>query len=383
MKIGFFTDTYSKFGVEISMASFAKELEELGHEVFIFAPFYFKDPLPQPRLFRFLSLPVIAGAPRLVFPFLPAEKWQELLKLKLDVCHIHTPFAMGMAGILFGRRHGIPVLYTNHIDYVAYAKVSWMKIFPSAFVKLYLRFFANRCSRVIAPSRKIENMLKDYGAKKPIAVLSTGINLKAFKKLDEAKKALREKLQLPQDSKILLYVGRLTREKNIEFLLKAFKAATQKSGLKVIFLLVGGGPYEQEIKERVKNLEVADAVKFAGLIPHSEIPLYYQGSDIFVFASHTDTQGIVMLEAAASGLPILALKDEAFEGMVFDKQNGFLLEDSAEIFANHILLLLQNPNLYQRFSENSLKIVQGFSEESQTKKLVQIYETALRPKQKS
>lgn len=386
MKIGFFTDGYlpSVHGVTVSIETFRKNLEKLGHEVFVFAPAHPRYKDTNPRVFRFKSIRAFAKSDTyFALPFLPQKKQlKEILALKLDICHAHSPFNMGFFGKYISSHQDIPLVYTHHTLYSAYAKYYLKESLITPYLaRVWSTWFSNLSDLVIAPSPKIKKMLKSYGVKKRIEILPTGIDTDLFKINKSARKKLREKLNISQDTQILIYAGRIVEEKNIHFILESFIKLSKKKD-NVILLLVGPAlstnPYIKKLKEKISQAGIENRVIFTGPIPHKEMPFYYQGSDIFLFASLTDTQGIVILEAEACGLPIVALRDEAFTNIVEENKNCFLVKKAnPDLFAKKILEILNNKNTWNSFSKRSYQISQKFSEEKQTKKLLKIYKLLL------
>ena len=169
----------------------------------------------------------------------------------------------------------------------------------------------------------------------------------------------------------------MAKEKNLEFLIKMFREILNGKS-NVLMLMVGDGPHLKNLYRIAKNLNLMKNIRFTGLISRETMPTFYQVADIFVFPSLTDTQGLVILEAIACGLPVVALKDDVLQEMVIDNKNGFLIEkSSAAIFAGQVLKILDDASLYERFSENSLKISRNFSNKNQAEKLLDIYKAAL------
>ena len=388
MEIGFFTDCYLPFGfgVGTSIESFRKNLETLGHKVYVFAPFFKDYQDKNPRVFRFHSLKVIKEPEiRLASPFFPLKPFKEIKDLKLDIAHAHTPFSLGILGKYLASQQKIPLLYTHHTQYPEYAKFYLKEKFLIPYLAQSLTvWFSNISDAVIAPSEKIKKILKEAEVKKTIYVLPTGVNTDIFRKASlEEKNNLRKKFRIPIDLKILLFVGRMGKEKNAEFLLHVLKKII-KENRNVYLLMVGEGPYLKQLRQIAKQLQINPWVKFTGSVSYEEITKYYQMADIFVFASLTDTQGIVILEAAASGLSIVALEDAALENIVVNNKNGFLIKpdqkEKAQIFAKKILKIFNSSFLCQKFSKNSLTIANQFSEINQTKKLVDIYQKVIKLK---
>lgn len=381
MKIGFFTDSYLpvEHGVEVSIETFRKDLEKSGHQVFIYAPYTpgYKD--KNKNVFRLKSIRVIEKPEiRFALPMVQDGELKKLVDFKLDVVHAHTPFSLGLLAKFIAKRQKIPFVYTHHTDYPEYSKAYFKgkKILPRA-AELYSKWFSNMADAVIAPSFKIKKVLENYGVKKPIYVLPTGIDLKLFKKTEKSEKtaeSLRKKLNVGENEKLLIFVGRLGREKNVDFLIKAFSEISEKRK-DVKFLIAGEGPFAEQYKTAAKNLGLGNVI-FSGAVPHEKLPAYYQVADLFVFASLTETQGIVILEAMASGLPIIALKDAAFKGIVSDGENGFLIppKSAPKIFAEKTLKILNDGALRGKFLRMSAEIAKNFSKEKQAEKLIDIYE---------
>jgi 1,2-diacylglycerol 3-alpha-glucosyltransferase len=382
MKIGFFTDYYlpSGAGVTVSIETFRKELEKMGHKVFIFAPASknYKD--KNPNVYRFKSLTLSKARDLyLALPFLPEKrKIQEILNLKLDIIHAQSPFSLGFLGKYVAMRQKIPFIYTHHTHLEEYAKFYLKEnFFTPSLAKTWTTFFCNLSSSIITPSQKIKKVLQDYGVKKDIFVLPTGVDLNIFQKSLKQRAILRKKLNIDQKSKILMFVGRMEAEKNPLFLVETLKEILKKTS-NVFLIMIGTGPYEKKAKELAKKLGIEKFVKCTGRIPYEEIPSYYQGSDIFSFPSLTETQGIVVIEAEAVGLPIVVLKDDVFSGIVKDEENGFIIKkQKPEIFADSILKIIDDKKLYNKFSRASQKIAKSFSKEKQAKKLLDIYKKSL------
>lgn len=381
MRIGFFTDSYNLkclTGVDVSVESFRKKLEDLNNQVFLYAPKISNSEDKNPRVLRFKGIKVFKKPPmRLALPFFLTNPKKEKAKIdnKLDVVHTHSFFSMGLLGKYIAYNQKIPLIYTHHTFYTEYAKIYLKeKIISPHITRLWTKWYVDQANAIIVPSFKIKKHLENYGAKKPIFVLPTGVNLEFFRKSKKTKQFLRKKLGLPIDKKLLLFVGRIGKEKNPDFLVKVIKQLSSERK-DVVLVMVGDGFYLKKLKILVKNLGINKFVKFTGRVSHQEILEYYQSSDIFVFSSSTETQGLVILEAMACELPIVVLEDEAFEGIVIDKKNGFIVkEKSISIFSEKINQILDNPLIYKKFSVSSRKIACNFSEKIQTEKLLKIYQ---------
>jgi len=380
MRIGFFSDTYLPitFGTEVSMETFRLWLEKFGHQVFVFAPQYPTAQKTEGRIFRFPALRLVKSPDNRLMFF----DWQNIKKivdLKLDIAHAHTPFSAGWLAKIIAKKTKIPLVYTSHTLYPEYAKY-WLiknnKFLPQL-MKIYLKIYGNSCSTLIAPSVKMKKLLEDYGIRKKIFVLPTGIDFERLEKIQEKDSEVRRKFNIPLEAKILLYVGRLTSEKNVHFLLDAFYKIAKKNK-KVVFVLIGEGYLMNQLKEKAKKLKIESRVIFTGRIAWEEVVKLYRQSYLFLFASLTDTQGLIIIEASYFGLPIVALKDECYEGMLIDGKNGYTVYPyETSVFAEKVLDLLENQKRREEFSRNGQEIARNFSAENQAKKLLEIYQEVI------
>lgn len=391
MKIGFFTDWYvpEKSGLDSSIETFKKDFEKLGHEVYIFAPSYKGCKDDDPRVLRFKSLKILEKPEtRLAYPVAPIASFKKMKRTNLDIVHAHTPFSMGVLGKYLAFVKKIPFLYTHHTDYQEYSKVYFKeKLILPFFANALTSWFSNISDAVIAPSFKIKKFLKEKAVKKKIYVIPTGIDTNLFKESLEEKEKIRKKLKIPKKSFVLLFVGRMGMEKNIEFLLRAFKKLPRKKDSETIFVLVGDGPHLDKFKDLAKEMGIFHFLRFAGAVPRKEIPHYYQAADIFIFSSLTETQGIVVFEAIASGLPIVALEDDIYKNVVINEKNGFLIagkeKNKEKAFSQKITRLIDDPSLRKKFSFISRQTACRFSREKQAEKLLAVYQKEIKEKIKN
>jgi len=387
MNIGFFTDVYTPLvdGVVRSIILYRKELEKRGHKVYIFAPKKIKSRSnfvnkvkieDDERTFRFRAVDsvVIPGYPLAIPISFKATK--KIPKLDLDIVHCQTPATMGLLGDIVALTENIPEVYTYHTYYPEYAK---NYIFSGKFktgeaVQKYDVFYCNRSDRVIVPSPKLKDVLLDWDVKSNISVLPTGLDLDEFKQADGQK--FKEKFKIEPTKKILLFVGRLGREKNIKFLIEVMDRLKQESE-DTILVIVGDGKDRKDLEKQVKKLNVKDRVIFTGFLAREDTIDAFAAADVFVFASKTDTQGLVLAEAAALGKPIVMVEDKGLGEIVVDGANGYVVKEDVDIFAKKTLELLTVDNLYATMSDKSREIAEGLSIERQTDKLLDIYNQAI------
>lgn len=371
MKIGFFTDAYlpQLNGVATSVEAWTSELEKLGHEVYVIAPKYsnYKDRDHVIRLssFRILKQPDIRLA-----MCLPIKSMAEIYKIKFDIIHGLSGGTVSLLGLIVARMRKIPYVFTyytrwNHFTHYLLKG----KLISPELVEKASRIFCNKCDYVVAPMPKIKDELISFGVKRPIVVIPSGVDIDKFKK--QQKGFLREKTGI-KNGKIMLYVGRLGKEKSVDFLLKAFKLVHEKNS-QANLVLVGDGPEKNALKNLAEKLNISKNVYFPGLIDIAEMNKAYADAEIFVFASQTETQGMVILEALASGLPVAAVNDSVYDGIIKDKMNGILTDNDPEMFAAACLAILNNPSYRKKLSENAIESMQNFSLSSTAKSFEKLY----------
>ncbi|RQD77902.1 MAG: glycosyltransferase family 4 protein [Candidatus Syntrophonatronum acetioxidans] len=379
MKIGIFTDSFRpyKSGVVRSIESFSNRLTSMGHEVYVFGPHY-PNCEKEERVFRFISIPA-PTQPDFTLPIPISLKLGKTIKdLGIDIIHVQSPFLLGRLGVKFAKRYNIPLVFTYHTMYDQY--VHYVPFGASISKKLIQKMgtsFCNQCDLVIAPTGIVEDHLKRLGVKTPVVKISTGIDMEEFHDMNS--KWLRENYQYKDDETLLLHVGRMGKEKNIPFLLKAFKEILKEEpGARLI--IVGGGPEENTLKTLAKDMELGEYVRFTGMLPRNRVADAYAGADIFVFASLTETQGLVLCEAKTAGIPLVAIKALGAAEMVEDNEDGFLTSNSLEEFVDRVLLLIKDKNLRKRMGERARVNAEFMSSHNQTIKLLEAYNSLLERK---
>ena len=373
MKICFFTDFYlpDPNGVAENVALSAKSLEARGHTVYIAAPRHpgFKD--KDEHILRLPAVKVKKNPEFRLFVPVPAKDFGKLTGMKADIFHGHAGGTLTIFGWELARIKDIPYVFTYHTLLNRYTHYVPGNVLSPKVAEVASRVYCNLTDHIIAPTSRVKKELLSYGVEKPISVIPGGIDLQRFK--NRSRGYLKTKLRLPKEAKILLYVGRLGKEKNVDFLLKAFKII-QNERKDTWLVIAGDGPEKQSLESLTKKLKVTDRCVFLSVVGRDKIPLVYAGADLFVFASTTETQGLVVPEAMASGLPIVAVRDEAFEGMIVNGETGFLVDENREEFAKQVLLVLEDQGLREQLSESARKHVENhFSAENQAEALEQIY----------
>lgn len=376
MRIGVFSDSYTPYtsGVVTSIKTFKYELEKRGHEVFIFAPSYPHYHVEEKGVFRFYSLPSPTNPDfTLAIPVLPGLNML-VRRLNLDIIHVHSPVLMGRVGLRYAKKYRIPIVFTYHTMYDQY--VHYIPLAQELAREITIKYsnsFCNSCDHVIVPTPEVAEILKNYHIKTPITVLPTGVPLQKFDGGEED--WLRRNYSIPENNKILLFVGRLAKEKNLEFLIKAFKKLKDKLP-NTTLVLTAQGPIEAELKKLVKklNMTLEEDVVFTGALPFDTLVKAYYSADLFVFSSLTETQGLVLIEAMAAGLPVVAVKANGVQDMVDHNINGILTAEDMDEFSQAIFTVLQDDELYARLKENALQKAFLMSSEAMTTRLEDIYD---------
>ncbi len=379
MRIAIFTNNYlpNPYGVTVSVETFREELEKRGHTVYIFAPIWKGYEDKNLNVFRYPSIDIKF---RFRFPLPLPYSWRmkKILKdLEIDIIHTQHPNLLGSVARHWARKKKVPLvftwhtLYNHYTNFVPFLPKKWLekKVVAQA-VK-----YANQSDAVIAPTDSIIAMLRKWGVKKRIFSIATGIKGADFSGAD--RKVVRQKYQIADDEIVLLLISRLTEEKNIEFVFRALKdILAQKK--KVKFLVAGSGYLLPKLKKFCEENSISRQVIFSGLVSRLEIKNYYACADIFVYASKSETQGIIPLEAMYSELPIVAIFSTGISSLMLDRGNGFLVRDNEYDFAQAVMKLAEDEKLREKFGKVSGKIArENFTSEVCAEKMLKVYEECL------
>lgn len=377
MRIAFFTDTYypDLNGVSVSVSNFASKLRRKGHTVFIFAPKIkgkYKD--TDEYLVRLSSVKIIPNSePQIYSPTIwPNKEFRKMFREKFDIIHAHGNGPYSLLGYSIAKIKRTPFVMTFHVIHTHYIHY----IFKGKFITpkmIYFAFktFAKRCKAVITPSLKMKNELLKYGVKKKIYVVPNFLDMERFK--NKKSGYLHKLLNLPPKTPLIVTVGRIGKEKNIDFILRVFKKLCENDR-KPHMVVIGKGPEKNNLIDVAYDLGIMDRTHFTGAIDYESMPLVYKDATIFVFASYTETQGICVLEAAATGIPCVLNNDPAYKNMVINNKNGFLVALDEKKFANKINLLLKDKSLRKQMSKKSIEIAStNFNAEKITDDLISIY----------
>lgn len=377
LRIAMFSDSALPIlnGVSVSIDSLVQELRERGHSVCVFTAAYFLHRDSDPNTYRFpaAQTPWTKGYPLAFPPFYPML--YRFRRHRFDVIHTHTPWTIGFVGLRWGESHSIPVVGTYHTLYHKYAH--YVPFLPKRYVRYkiakHTNFYYNAVDRVITPTDASRKMLLRHSVKRPIEVIPTA-QLPAQK---HDRVSARQSLGVGPDHRVLLYVGRIAREKNMLTLMRSV-ATVMRTDPKTRFWLVGDGPSRAECEEEARRLGIGDRVRFAGFVPRDQVDRYYAASDLFVFASTTETQGLVVCEAMSHGLPAIVAQGGGAGASVIDGTNGFIVEPEEEALSAAMTRVMEDPALYVRLAEGARRSVGGYTIREMTDRVLEVYYAALR-----
>lgn len=374
MKILITTEWYVPVinGVVTSVVTLQKELKKLGHEVRILTLSNKSYRKGEVTYISSVGAGKIYPGARIALS-IDNKYMDELINWAPDIIHSQCEFSTFRMARYISKKLTIPIVHTYHTVYEDYTHYfSPYRKWGKAMVAVFSRKVLKNVNVVITPTKKVQHLLEVYGIKQPIYVVPTGIDVVKFiNPLSELiKKKIKFKHGINANDKVLICVGRLAKEKNIEELIlyiSRLKSRTLK------FLIVGDGPHRTSLEEYAKKLNVFDNIIFTGMVPPEEIAAYYQIGDVFVSASNSETQGLTYVEALASGLPALCRKDPCLDGVIMDGFNGWQYTTFQQ-FRERLHFLLNEEDLHQQFSENARTgVIQDYSSTNFVKKIESIY----------
>jgi len=369
MKIGLFTDTFlpDTNGVVIAIQKMERELTREGHEVHIFAPAYPGWHENEPRVHRFPSLRFLFyPGMRMAVPY--SRRAFKIIP-SLNVIHSHDPSSLGLLAVHASKRYQIPHVHTYHTFYAEYRYYIPLPIRPSRRMVMQIsRIFCNFCDVVIAPSLQMKQELESYGIKRPIYPLFVGVDAEEFSR--EIEWNVRAELGLPTED-LLLFAGRIGKEKNLTFLLRAFKRLLAYHDTARL-IIAGDGPQRQTLQRYATELGIVPHVIFTGFLEHKRlIDLYKQA--LFVFASKTETLGLVLVEAMMAGSPVIAIGKMGVLDVVHPGETGILVEENEDEFARACYRLLEDKAEWEKMGKAAHKWACSQTAQASALKLLEIY----------
>jgi len=383
LKIGLFTDTYwpQVNGVATSVATLKESLTLQGHYVHVFTTTDPQAPGSEDDVYRVPSI-AFARVGRRVGTLINPRLKQTVKELELDLIHTHTEFSLGILGRKTARALRMPLVHTMHTIYEDYThyiiKTKSLTPLTKAFARKMTAAFCNSADQVIAPTNKTKDLLLAYGVNRSVAVIPTGLKLDKFAKnhcSPEQVRQIRTKFNLAQDDKVIVNIGRLAAEKNLDEIIYALQNYLPRHP-DVKLLLVGDGPAKKQLKSLTLTLSLEQQIIFAGEQPWADIGLYYQLGELFVSASQSETQGLTYIEALAAGLPILAKADPCLENVLQNGVNGYVFQDR-EDFISLLDRILHDRQHRESLSKEALRLSKPFSAASFGHAVALLYESLL------
>lgn len=390
MRIAIFSDTYTPDinGVATSTKILKDELINHGHEVLVVTSELpsesdYEDD-PNDNILRVPGLEIQALYGYRACNIYSFKGMKEIKSMNIEVIHVQTEFGIGIFGRIVGEALNIPVVYTYHTmwaDYSHYVNPINSTAIDGLIKKAITRiskFYGDKSAELIVPSIKTKEALEKYGLHKNMHIIPTGLELDKFdpkNKDDKLINQIKEKYGI-KDQFIVTFLGRIAKEKSIDVLIDAMKEIVKKND-NILCLIVGGGPYLDELKELVKDDQIEKYIIFTGPKLSQEVPSYYHLSNVFVSASVTETQGLTYIEAMASGIPAVARYDQNLENVIIDGVNGYFFKETNELVS--ILLNMMNSDCSKMAREAYLHAMK-FSSEVFYEKVIDVYKLAIKQK---
>ena len=370
-------------GVSTSINTFATELRALGHQVTLIAPSYTDEDKEEEWIVRVPSHKIY---------FDPEDRLMNFGKLKallpwirdkhFDVIHIHTPFTAHYVGIHFGKKLDIPVVETYHTFFEDYLH-HYLPFIPQFISRKLARTISRRqCNAVdgiVSPSKPMLDVLKQYGIKTPAEVVATGLDDSSFANVDG--EHFRMSHDIPLIQPMLLFVGRVAHEKNIGFLLE-MHVELIKNHPDALLVITGEGPAEESIKQSIEKLGISNKVRMIGYLDRGhELIACYKAADIFVFASKSETQGLVLLEAMAQGTAVVAIAELGTKSILIEGEGVLIAKDDINDFAEKVSVLLSDAPKRQMIGEKGRQYAkEKWGAGVLAKKVAKFYKSAINQK---
>ncbi|CAM8360859.1 glycosyltransferase [Candidatus Methylopumilus universalis] len=370
-------------GVSTSINTFATELRALGHQVTLIAPSYTDEDKQEEWIVRVPSHKIY---------FDPEDRLMNFGKLKgllpwirgkhFDVIHIHTPFTAHYVGIHFGKKLDIPVVETYHTFFEDYLH-HYLPFIPQFISRKLARTISRRqCNAVdgiVSPSKPMLDVLKQYGIKTSAEVVATGLDDSSFANVDG--EHFRMSHDIPLTQPMLLFVGRVAHEKNIGFLLE-MHVKLIKNHPDALLVITGEGPAEESIKQSIEKLGISNKVRMIGYLDRGhELIACYKAADIFVFASKSETQGLVLLEAMAQGTAVVAIAELGTKSILIEGEGVLIAKDDINDFADKVSILLSDAPKRQMIGEKGRQYAQEkWTAGILAKKVAKFYKSAINQK---
>lgn len=378
LRVAMFTNNYLPFigGVPLSIERLRRGLRHLGHKVIIVAPRYRETSADEDQIVRVPTLFTLGARRefRLANIFL-ARIRREVRRFKPEIIHLHHPIWLGSLGLWIAHRLHVPAVYTYHTRLEHYAHFVPLPgaLFRNLISHALIKHFANRCDGVIVPTNSAEEYLRMIGVKSSVFVQPTGIDFDRFQAVKpEQVRELRDQLALG-DRKILVSVSRLSNEKNIDFIIDAVARLRDQNAPAFHLLMIGDGHQRKRLQKRLDDLQLNDWMSFTGSVPPDDIALYYHLGDLFVFASKSETQGMVILEAMAARVPVVAIRSSGIDDVIREGENGYKTPDNLDHWCQRVRQCLEDDSLRDTLAHNAQEFARQNSTEAFARQVQGIY----------
>jgi glycosyltransferase involved in cell wall biosynthesis len=366
-------------GVSTSIMTLRRELKALGHTVILVAPAYEQGEINEDDIVRIPGRPVLMDPEdRLMSRRALKALTQQLAHIKFDIVHIHTPFLAHYTGLALARAFNIPCVETYHTFFEEYL-YHYVPFLPKALMRYVARYFSRQqCAQVdglILPSIAMDEALNRYGVSAYSQIIPTGLALSDFNECDPA--GFRARYNIAADRPVAVYVGRVAFEKNIDFLL-IMLAQLRHTMPDVLLIIAGEGPAESKLRKTVSGLNLTDNVLFVGYLERAtELPSCYSAGDAFVFASRTETQGLVLLEAMALGVPVVSTAVMGTRDILAAGKGCRVADDNPVAFAATLETVLTNATLRQQLSTEAKQHALDWSAPQMARKVQVFYQDVI------
>lgn len=366
-------------GVSTSIMTFMHSLRDQGHEVRLIAPQYAAGTADETDIERIPSRRVLLDPEdRMMRAAGIRRRYDAIAAWRPDLVHIHTPFVAHYLGLRLARRLGLPVVETYHTYFEEYLS-HYIPFLPRPALRRIARGFSRRqCNAVdtlVVPSRAMQQVLQDYGVQTPMSIIPTGLELDGFQRGDRRRFCAEHGID--PNRPILMHIGRVAHEKNIHFLLEVVEELSTTMP-NVLLVIAGEGPAREQLQRQARELDIEDNVRFIGYLERgAALWNCYSAADVFVFASRTETQGLVLLEAMALGVPVVSTACMGTHDILDAGRGAIVAREAPEDFADKVAQLLRNPGFRALLGNEGRHYARTWSSERMTAKLLQLYEQCL------
>src|SRR5665647_1945789 len=367
-------------GVSTSIHTFVGEMQSMGHEVHLIAPDYGVNTNDEGWIKRIPARSIYFDPEdRLMRYGLAMQRLDELRAGNYDLVHIHTPFVAHYLGLKLARLLSVPCVETYHTFFEDYLHhyLPWLpKSFARAFARRLSMRQCNAVDGVIAPSQPMLDVLRQYGVTADAEVIPTGLEPHSFKRADGA--AFRARYGISLERPVLLYVGRVAYEKNIDFLLRMMQQLKHQRA-DALLVIAGEGPALESLRKTTLVLQLQDNVMFIGYLDRrTQLNACYRAADVFVFSSKSETQGLVLLEAMAQGVPVVAIAELGTKSILVDGLGALVAPEDESVFATAVSSLLENaPKRIEMGNAAREYATRKWSSRHMAERMLQFYQAVL------